>query len=104
MYFQAPPSEPNTISASLTGTTAGSIAYQMPFRDSALKKFTAQASGYENNTAVDQTITFPTPFTNTPAVVANTTGLTISVTATTLTITAFNNATIYNGYISVEGI
>jgi hypothetical protein len=88
---------------SLAGTTAGTIDYVMPEVGTA-KKFIAFANGYENDTTTAQTITFPTAFTNAPAVSTNTSGLTLSATATTLTITAPDATTTYTGVIIVEGI
>lgn len=93
----------NTAQSTLNGTTAGTIKYSMPFTATNNKQFTAFASGYENNTAVNQTIAFPVAFTNTPVVVANNTGLTISVSTTTLTITAPNSVTTFSGTIIVGG-
>jgi len=94
---------PNAAQSTLVGTTAGSITYNMPFIGNSYKKFVAYASGYENDTTTNQTITFPTPFAQTPAIVANTTGLTISASTTTLTITAPNSTTTYTGWIIIEG-
>jgi hypothetical protein len=86
----------------LTGTTAGSVKWSQ-YMQGQFKAFAAQFLGYENNSTTSQTITFPTSFVNTPAVVTNTTGLTITVTTTTLTIGAPNNTTAYNGIIEVKG-
>ena len=88
--------------ASLAGTTAGAIDYTMP-EQGTYKKFVAYANAYENDTATNQTITFPVAFTNTPVVSTNTSGLTVSVSTTTLTITAPDATTTYTGYIMVEG-
>jgi hypothetical protein len=89
-------------SASLAGTTAGSVTWAQ-YLQGAFKAFAAQFLSYENNTTNSQTITFPTPFTNTPVVTTNTTGLTVTVSTTTLTINAPNNTTLYTGVIKVEG-
>jgi hypothetical protein len=89
-------------SASLAGTTAGSVTWAQ-YLQGAFKAFAAQALGYENNTSNSQSITFPTPFTNTPVVTTNTTGLTVTVSTTALTINAPNNTTTYSGVIKVEG-
>jgi len=91
-----------TASASLAGTTAGSVAWAQ-YLQGAFKAFAAQALGYQNNTATAQTITFPTPFTNTPEITTNTTGLSLSVSTTELTINAPNNTTAYSGIIEVKG-
>lgn len=92
-----------TTQATLNGTTAGTVVSSMPFQGASYKKFVAHAAAYENNTAGNQTITFPAAFTNTPTVTANDTGLTVSASTTTLTITAPNNTTTYTGNIFVEG-
>jgi hypothetical protein len=88
--------------ASLTGTTAGNIQYSQ-YLQGQFKALGMQANGYENNTSTNQTITFPVAFTNTPAIVTNTTGLTLSVSTTALTITAPNSTTVYNGIIEIKG-
>lgn len=95
--------QPNISQSMLSGTTAGSLVYAMPFQGTAFKKFVGYFSGYENNTATNQTVTFPIAFTNPPVVTANNSGLTVSITATVLTITAPNNTTLFNGNIIIEG-
>jgi hypothetical protein len=85
----------------LAGTTAGNIQWQQ-YLQGAFKAFAAQALGYENDTATNQTITFPTAFANVPEITKNTTGLTVSATTTTLTITAPNATTLFTGIIKVE--
>lgn len=87
----------------LAGTTAGNITWSQPFQGGSYKEFVGFASGYENNSVVNQTITFTTPFINTPVIVANNTGLTVSVSTTTLTITAPNNTSVFSGNLIVEG-
>jgi hypothetical protein len=104
-YMQGPVIAPNlqaTGFTTLAGTTAGNIQWQQ-YLQGAFKAFAAQALGYENDTATNQTITFPTPFANTPVITQNTTGLTVSATTTTLTITAPNATTLFTGIIKVEG-
>jgi hypothetical protein len=86
----------------LTGTTAGSVQWSQ-YMQGQFKAFAAQFLSYENNSTTNQTITFPTPFVNTPVIVTNTTGLTITVTTTTLTIGAPNNTTTYSGIVEVKG-
>ena len=91
----------------LAGATAGSVTWQMPAQGVdgvGYKKFVAYADAYENDTTTNQTITFPTAYTYTPAVTVNTTGLTVSATTTTLTITAPDATTTYSGVIEVVGI
>lgn len=87
---------------SLAGTTAGTIDWAQ-YLQGEFKAFGAQALAYENDTTTAQTITFPTPFTNTPVVTTNTSGLTLTVTTTTLTITAPDVTTTYSGVIEVKG-
>ena len=87
----------------LTGTTAGNIVWSQPMQGSALKLVVANATGYTNNTAVNQTITFSTAFAKTPSIISNTTGLTVTVSTTALTITAPNNATAYSGNLIIMG-
>lgn len=87
----------------LSGTTAGNIVWSQPLQGSAVKLFVAHASGYENNTATNQTITFSKAFTTTPSIISNTTGLTVTVSTTTLTITAPNNTTTFTGNLIVMG-
>jgi len=94
---------PNATQSTLSGTTAGSITYNMPFIGASYKKFIAYANGYENDTTTNQTITFPTAFTYAPGIVYNNTGLTISASTTTLTITAPNSTTLFTGWIIIEG-
>ena len=98
-----PVSVSSTNSATLTGTTAGTITSSMPEQGVA-KKFVAYANGYENDTSTAQTITFPTAFSNPPIITSNTTGLSLSVSTTGLTINAPNNTTAYSGVIIVEGL
>ena len=73
---------PNTTQNTLTGTSAGSIVWSQPMQGSALKLVVLYASGYENTTTTAQSITFTKAFTNTPAVLVNTTGMSITVSTT----------------------
>ena len=93
----APPS-----TASLTGTTTGSITYIQVNSLSTYKKVLLYANGYENTTATAQTITFPTAFITVAAVSANTTGMTVTANLTTLTLPASMGAAA-SGVIVVEG-
>lgn len=88
---------------SLNGTTSGTISYLMPMQGTMYKVFIANAAAYVNNTAGNQTITFPVAFTNIPGIHFNETGLALSVSTTTLTIIAPNNATTYSGNITIVG-
>jgi len=97
------PQNINVGQTELTGTTAGSIVYSMPYQGTSYKKFIAYASGYENDTTTAQTISFPVAFTNAPIIVVNSTGLTLSADTKTLTISAPNSTTTYTGWIIIEG-
>lgn len=86
----------------MTGTTAGSIIWDMPFQGSGYKKVVVYLDGYENDTTTAQTITFPTAFTYTPNVYnpAAVPGVTVSTTALSIDP---NTTTVYTAWIIVEG-
>jgi hypothetical protein len=86
----------------LTGTTAGNVQWSQ-YMQGKFKAFAAQFIGYKNSTTTNQSITFTTPFVNTPVITSNTTGLTITANTTTLTINTPNNTTAYNGIVEVKG-
>lgn len=88
----------------LNGTTAGTAIWSQPMQGTSAKLFIANFSGYENNTATNQTITYTTAFAGTPVVVGNNTGLTVSTNTTTFTITAPNNTTLFSGEVIVMGV
>jgi len=93
----APPS-----TASLAGTTAGSITYIQVNSLSTYKKVLLYANGYENTTTTAQTITYPVAFSTVAAVTANTTGMSVSTSLTALTLPASMTAAA-SGVIIVEG-
>ena len=93
----APPS-----TASLTGTTAGSITYIQVNSLSTFKKVLLYANGYENTTSTAQTVTYPVAFSTVAAVTANTTGMSVSTSLTALTLPASMTAAA-SGIIVVEG-
>ena len=93
---------PNTTQNTLTGTTAGSIVWSQPLQGSALKLVILYANGYENTTSTAQSITFTKAFTNTPAVLVNTTGMSITVSATGVTLPASMTAAV-TGWIIIAG-
>jgi hypothetical protein len=66
--------------------------------------FVASFNGYENDSDVNQTITFSTPFSQAPMLLSNVSGLGLTVSTTELTITAPNSSTIYNGVAIVIGV
>jgi len=93
---------PNTTQNTLTGTSAGSIVWSQPMQGSALKLVILYANGYENTTTTAQSITFTKAFTNTPAVLVNTTGMSITVSATGVTLPASMTA-VATGWIIIAG-
>jgi len=93
---------PNTTQNTLTGTSAGSIIWSQPMQGSALKLVILYANGYENTTTTAQSITFTKAFTNTPAVLVNTTGMSITVSATGVTLPASMTA-VATGWIIIAG-
>lgn len=105
-----PLSTTSTNQTTLGGTTAGSavsngtLTYSSTSPLGSSKQYNITFTGYENNTAVNQTITFPTPFTAAPVIIGNNTGLTIPApSTTTLTITAPNSVTTFSGTVIVQG-
>jgi len=96
------PQNINVGQTTLTGTTAGSIVYSMPYQGTAYKKFIAYANGYENDTTTAQSISFPVAFTNTPYVVTSPSGLISSISTTGITL-ASGSTTTYTGVIIIEG-
>jgi len=93
---------PNTTQNTLTGTSAGSIIWSQPMQGSALKLVILYANGYENTTTTAQSITFTKAFTNTPAVIVNTTGMSITVSATGVTLPASMTAAA-SGWVIIGG-
>jgi len=93
---------PNTTQNTLTGTSAGSIVWSQPMQGSALKLVVLYANGYENTTTTAQSITFTKAFTNTPAVLVNTTGMSITVSTTGVTLPASMTAAA-TGWIIIAG-
>jgi len=90
----------STATNTLTGTSAGSVIWNMPYQGSGYKKAIFYLNDYENTTTTAQTITFPTAFTYTPIVTTSISG--VSASTTTLTLPASMTATA-TGYIIVEG-
>ena len=87
----------------LTGTTSGSIIWAMPLQGSSYKYFIAFFNAYENNTTTNQTINFPTAFTQSPVLSNSVAGLTVTATTTQLTVVAPDNTSTYSGWVIVEG-
>ena len=87
------------------GTTAGTITdYHTLSFEGITKSDLIDFSGYENDTATNQVITFNTPYTTFNGIVVNTTGLTITLSLTNITITAPDSTTIFNGIINIQGV
>ena len=87
------------------GTTAGTIKdYQVLSFEGLTTSDLIDFSGYENDTATNQVITFNTPYTTFNGIVVNTTGLTITLSLTNITITAPDSTTIFNGIINIQGV
>jgi hypothetical protein len=87
----------------LNGATAGTVVWSMPFQGSSYKRFIAYFSGYENDTASNDTITFSTAFSITPLVTAAVPGLTVTASTSTLTIISPDSTVTYSGWVIVEG-
>jgi len=88
--------------SSATGTTAGTVnIYSMNFLET--KKYIIVLSGYENDTATNQTVNFPFSFSSYAVIITNNTGLTISANTSGITITTPNNTTTHSGIVIVEG-
>jgi hypothetical protein len=91
-----------TATTTLSGTTAGSIIWDMPFQGSGYKKVVIFLNGYENDTTTAQTITYPTAFLNAPNIYNPQAVPGVTATTTTFSI-APDSATIYTGWIILEG-
>ena len=61
----------------------------------------ATFKNYVNNTANNQTVTFPLPLFLDSNIIQNTTGLVVSSDNTSITITSPNNSTVYNGVVVI---
>ncbi|MEM3860257.1 MAG: hypothetical protein QW478_12800 [Candidatus Micrarchaeaceae archaeon] len=85
------------------GTTAGTVTQTSITCTINYKKVMFYFSGYENDTATNQTINYIFPFTTIANITSNTTGLTISASTSGITITAPNSTTTYSGLVIVEG-
>jgi len=92
----------SSATTSVTGTTAGSIIWDMPMQGTGYKKVVVYLNGYENDTTTAQTITFPTAFTYAPNVYnpAAVPGVTASTTALSIDP---DTTTVYTAWIIVEG-
>ena len=87
----------------LTGSTAGSIVWSMPFQGPGYKKLLAYLDGYENDTTTAQAISYPTAFTEVPVISTNSASVPgVTTTATELSIDP-NTTTAYTGWVIVEG-
>lgn len=81
--------------------TSGTATAAQPFATTYYKKVIVNLAGYKNTGGTSQTITFSTPFTNTPYLAHDDSG---GSTATTTTLTLPNTmAVAKTGWIVVEG-
>jgi len=87
----------------VNGTTAGTVTTHLTSYGSYYKKYVIAFSGYENDTATNQTINYPLSFSSYAVITGNNTGLTISTTTSGITITSPNSTTTYSGIVIVEG-
>lgn len=85
----------------LAGTTSGSAIWSQPVSTPVWKRVVVYLSAYYNSTGSAQTITFPTPFTQTPILVANS-DPEATVSTTTLTLPASMSGAV-TGWIIIEG-
>jgi len=92
----------SSATTTVTGTTAGSIIWDMPMQGTGYKKAVVYLDGYENDTTTAQTITFPTAFTYAPNVYnpGAVPGVTASTTALSINP---DTTTVYTAWIFVEG-
>lgn len=86
----------------LAGTTAGNVYYSEN-QVGVQKRLILSFDGYENDSDVNQSITFPVAFTYVPMATSNINGLSFTVSTTELTITAPNAATTFTGTITIDG-
>lgn len=87
--------------AVLNGTTAGTATSSQPSTAPYYKKVIVYLGGYQNASPTAQTITFPTPFTNTPYLAHDDSGG-ATLSATTLTLPA-SMGSAKTGWIVIEG-
>ena len=97
------PIKNNSATKDVTGTTAGSFTWVMPEQGAGMKTVLVYFNGYENDTTTAQTVTYPTAFTQTPAI-DNPVGVAgLSTDTTQLTINP-DNTTKYTGWVKVWGL
>jgi hypothetical protein len=91
----------NAAIKTLSGSTAGTVMFSMPFAGLAYKKFLAYLNGYQNSTGTPQTIAFPVKFTQAPALATDVTkGSSASTTSLAL---PPSMAAPVTGWVIVEG-
>ena len=97
------PIKNNSATKDVTGTTAGSFTWVMPEQGAGMKTVLVYFNAYENDTTTAQTVTYPTAFTQTPAI-DNPVGVAgLSTDTTQLTINP-DNTTKYTGWVKVWGL
>ena len=96
------PVKNNSATKDVTGTTAGSFTWVMPEQGAGMKTVLVYFNGYENDTTTAQTVTYPTAFTQTPAIDNQADVVGLSADTTQLTINP-DNTTKYTGWVKVWG-
>ena len=97
------PVKNNSATKDVTGTTAGSFTWVMPEQGAGMKTVLVYFNGYENDTTTAQTVTYPTAFTDTPAI-DNPAGVAgLSTDTTQLTINP-DSTSKYTGWVKVWGL
>ena len=99
---EAAPVQNNSATKDVTGASAGSFTWVMPDQGSAKKTVLVYFDGYENDTAIAQTVTYPTAFTVTPGI-DNLTGMSGLGTDTTQLVINPNATAKYTGWVKVWG-
>lgn len=97
------PVKNNSATKDVTGTTAGSFTWVMPEQGAGMKTVLVYFNGYENDTTTAQTVTYPTAFTQTPAIDNPSSVAGLSTDTTQLSIKP-DTTTKYTGWVKVWGL
>ena len=100
---EAAPVQNNSATKDVTGASAGSFTWVMPDQGSAKKTVLVYFNGYENDTTTAQTVTYPTAFTQTPAIDNPSSVGGLSTDTTQLTINP-DSTSKYTGWVKVWGL
>jgi hypothetical protein len=87
----------------VAGHTTGTITYSQPAATAGYKLIMAYFSGYENDTTVSQTITYPTPFSVVPFIAQNATTLSITASTASFTINTPDSTATSTGLLILQG-